>query len=75
MVRSSTTEAVHRNGQTYLDHPNGRRVLLQPPDDEGVRLLRELYYLENTTARTVDYDTANRFPFSLNAGDYLRPTV
>ena len=75
VVRSSTTEAVHRNGQTYLDHPNGRRVLLQPPDDEGVRLLRELYYLENTTARTVDYDTANRFPFSLNAGDYLRPTV
>ena len=74
VVRSSSTEAVHRDGHTYLVRPGGQRTLLEPPDDEGVRLLRELYFSENTTASVIEYDTEHRFPFSLNSGDYLRPT-
>ncbi|MEV6769381.1 hypothetical protein AB0N05_12230 [Nocardia sp. NPDC051030] len=72
VVRCSNTEAVHKNGQTFLARA-GDLVKLEPPTSEGVDELRRLYAEENRTSSFIDY--GDRFPFSMNAGDYLAPRV
>jgi hypothetical protein len=69
VVRCSEREAVHRGGQCFLVKGEGL-VPLEPPDEEGTRRLKELYFRENTTSQPMRYDP---FYFSLNRGDYLRP--
>ncbi|GEM32179.1 hypothetical protein NN3_31860 [Nocardia neocaledoniensis NBRC 108232] len=70
VVRCSKTEAVHRNGRTFLAH-DGTLVPLEPPTEAGMDELRRLYAEENRTTSVIDY--GDRFRFSMNAGDYRAP--
>ncbi len=70
VVRCSNRMAIHEDGQTFLER-DGERVELEPPTAEGMAELRRLYAEENRTDAFIDY--GDRFPFSMNAGDYTRP--
>ena len=70
VVRCSNREAVHRNGQTFLER-EGELVPLEPPTPEGMTELRRLYAEENRTQAFIDY--GDGFAFSMNQGDYLAP--
>jgi hypothetical protein len=72
VVRCSKTEAVHRDGRTFLETAGGR-VGLGPPTPDGMNELRRLYAEENRSSSFVDYGDA--FRFSMNSGDYLAPLV
>ncbi|WP_238005309.1 hypothetical protein KZZ52_17370 [Dactylosporangium sp. AC04546] len=72
VVRCSGTEAVHRDGHTFLK-TGGGLVKLEPPTVEGTNELRKLYAEENATQDFIDY--GNRFLFSMNTGDYLAPRL
>ncbi|MET9952267.1 hypothetical protein ABZ135_12055 [Streptomyces sp. NPDC006339] len=72
VVRCSSTEAVHRNGHTYLRTAGGL-VRLEPPTPAGMDELRKLYAEENRTSSFIDY--GERFLFSMNAGDYVAPRI
>ncbi|MEV4504696.1 hypothetical protein [Streptomyces klenkii] len=72
VVRCSSTEAVHKNGHTFLKAA-GDLAELEPPTRAGMEELRRLYAEENRTSSFIDY--GNRFPFSMNTGDYLAPRV
>lgn len=71
VVRCSNTNAVFKDGQTYI-HQEGKYIKLNEPIDEDVRRLKELYLKENATIEVVHYDG---FYFSLNKGDYKKPIV
>ncbi|MFE5558710.1 hypothetical protein [Streptomyces sp. NPDC056544] len=76
VVRCSSAEAVHKNGQTFLKATGaagaaGDLVELAPPTPEGMDELRRLYAEENRTSSFIDY--GNAFPFSMNTGDYVAP--
>ncbi|MFE6780841.1 hypothetical protein ACFVFF_01170 [Streptomyces sp. NPDC057680] len=70
VVRCSSTEAVHRNGHTFLA-AGGDLVPMEPPTEDGMNELRRLYAEENSTSSFVDY--GDRFLFSMNTGDYRAP--
>lgn len=70
VVRCSKTEAVHRDGTTFLA-VDGKLVPLEPPSEEGMLALRALYAAENKTHDFIDYGT--QFRFSMNSGDYEAP--
>lgn len=70
VVRCSSTEAVHKDGQTFLSS-RGALTRLLPPTPEGMDELRGLYAEENRTDEPIDY--AGRFLFSMNEGDYIAP--
>ncbi|ARF81302.1 hypothetical protein ACIG0C_32375 [Kitasatospora aureofaciens] len=70
VVRCSNTEAVHKDGRTFLKSA-GDLVELEPPTQAGMDALRGLYAEENRSSSFVDY--GNRFLFSMNTGDYLAP--
>ncbi|MFG1944890.1 hypothetical protein [Nonomuraea sp. NPDC048826] len=70
VVRCSSTEAVHKDGHTFLKR-DGELTKLEPPTPEGMEDLRKLYAEENRTTSFVDY--GDRFLFSMNTGDYLAP--
>ena len=71
VVRCSNTEAVFKDGQTYVRR-DGKDVVLERPTEDGVKKLKETYYKENSSEEIVVYDD---FDFSLNDGDYVRPLV
>ena len=71
VVRCSKTDAVHRDGKTYL-RESGVEVPLIPPTEDDIKELRNLYFAENTTAETIVY---GRTVFSMNDGDYMKPLV
>ncbi|MFD4433380.1 hypothetical protein [Nocardia sp. NPDC058497] len=70
VVRCSSTEAVHKNSQTFLERA-GDLMKLEPPTPEGMDELRKLYAEENRTSSFIDY--GDRFLFSMNTGDYVAP--
>ncbi|MEU7294881.1 hypothetical protein AB0A76_16930 [Streptomyces exfoliatus] len=72
VVRCSNTEAVHRDGRTFLKVA-GDRVKLEPPTSAGMDELRRLYAEENRTSSFIDY--GGKFLFSMNTGDYVAPRV
>ncbi|GAA2405043.1 hypothetical protein GCM10010191_11010 [Actinomadura vinacea] len=72
VVRCSSAEAVHKNGQTFLK-VDGDLVELEPPTPAGVNELRRLYVEENKTSSFIDY--GDKFLFSMNTGDYVAPRV
>jgi hypothetical protein len=72
VVRCSNAEAVHGDGQTFLQVA-GARVPLAAPTPEGMDDLRALYAEENRTRSFVDY--GDRFLFSMNSGDYRAPRI
>ncbi|MFJ8208497.1 hypothetical protein [Streptomyces sp. NPDC096033] len=72
VVRCSDTEAVHKDGQTFLKRA-GELVRLGRPTPEGMDHLRRLYAEENRTSSFVDY--GGQFLFSMNTGDYVAPRI
>ncbi|MEV8003375.1 hypothetical protein AB0P10_11950 [Streptomyces parvus] len=72
VVRCSSTEAVHKDGQTFLKVA-GDLVKLEPPTQEGMEDLRKLYAEENRTSSFIDY--GDDFRFSMNSGDYVAPGI
>ncbi|MFD4015834.1 hypothetical protein [Streptomyces sindenensis] len=72
VVRCSSTEAVHKDGHTFLKVA-GDLVKLEPPTQEGMEDLRRLYAEENRTASFIDY--GDKFLFSMNSGDYVAPRI
>ncbi|MEU4125883.1 hypothetical protein [Streptomyces virginiae] len=72
VVRCSSAEAVHKNGRTFLKTA-GDPAPLEQPTPAGMDELRRLYAEENRTSSFIDY--GDRFPFSMNTGDYLAPAV
>ncbi|MFB6811681.1 hypothetical protein [Streptomyces sp. NPDC056387] len=72
VVRCSRTEAVHRNGRTFLKSAGGL-VNLEPPTEAGMSDLRRLYAEENKTSSFIDY--GHEFLFSMNTGDYIAPRI
>ncbi|MFK0097709.1 hypothetical protein [Streptomyces sp. NPDC091040] len=72
VVRCSSTEAVHRDGRTYLEGAAGP-VELEQPTEEGMAELRGLYAEENRSTSFIEY--GDRFRFSMNAGDYRAPRI
>jgi hypothetical protein len=72
VVRCSIAEAVYRNGRTFLKRDK-ELVQLAPPTIEGIDELRKLYAEENNTENFIDY--GDKFPFSMNTGDYIAPRI
>ncbi|MFF3029526.1 hypothetical protein ACFVS7_00705 [Streptomyces rubiginosohelvolus] len=72
VARCSSTEAVHKDGHTFLK-VSGDLVKLEPPTQEGMEDLRKLYAEENRTSSFIDY--GNDFRFSMNSGDYVAPGI
>lgn len=72
VVRCSSTAAVHKHGVGTFIKDGTTLKKLEPPTQEGMVKLRELYSRENITDEVIDY---GQFLFSMNDGDYLKPTV
>ncbi|MFD8085966.1 hypothetical protein ACFV4F_30215 [Kitasatospora sp. NPDC059722] len=72
VVRCSSAEAVHKDGETFLKG-EGELVKLGPATEEGMDELRGLYAEENRSSSFIDY--GDRFRFSMNAGDYRAPRI
>jgi hypothetical protein len=72
VIRCSNTNAVFKDNQTYI-FKYGKCFKLEEPSREGVEELKQLYLTENTTTEMMDYD--DKFYFSLNSGDYIKPIV
>ncbi|CAE8597100.1 unnamed protein product [Polarella glacialis] len=75
VARCSETEAVHKDGQTFLKMFGDRRVQLEPPTREGMNHLRSLYAEENFSDVTIDYSKYGPILFSMNEGDYAKPLL
>lgn len=76
VVRCSATEAVHKEGKTYIQKPGcaGKKRNWEPmeePSEAGVKRLKRFYEEEDKSDKYIPYDS--RFTFSLNVGDYRRP--
>jgi hypothetical protein len=72
VVRCSSAEAVHKNGDTFLKAA-GDLVKLEPPTPVGMDELRRLYAEENRTSSVIDY--GDDVLFSMNMGDYVAPRI
>ena len=72
VVRCSSTEAVYKNGHTFLK-TDEKLVKLAPPTPDGINELRKLYAEENKTPAFIDY--GGKFLFSMNTGDYIAPRI
>lgn len=71
VCRNSNVKAVHRDGKTYIMY-NDQEIPMRNIDKNGAQLLRNKYFIENTTAEKVDY------PFmdcSMNSGDLQPPMI
>jgi hypothetical protein len=71
VIRCSKTEAVYKDGQTYINE-NGKHIKLEKITKEDAIKLKQLYLQENATDEFVNYDSLY---FSMNDGDYTKPMV
>jgi hypothetical protein len=72
VVRCSNTNAIFKDDQTYITK-YGHNFKLNESTKEGIKELKQLYFKENTGIEMVDYD--DKFYFSMNSGDYIRPQL
>lgn len=75
VIRCSKTRAKHVNDKTYIiygDEMKTEEVELKNVDEECFNKLKEMYYQENVSCEKIHYE---RFNFSLNDGDYLKPNI
>jgi hypothetical protein len=70
VIRCSNTEAIHRDGQTYVVDQCEKK--LEKMSSEDMKLLRQLYAKENATSERVTYPNTY---FSMNQGDYVAPLL
>eukprot|EP00929_Paragymnodinium_shiwhaense_P118255 TRINITY_DN90195_c0_g1_i1.p1 TRINITY_DN90195_c0_g1~~TRINITY_DN90195_c0_g1_i1.p1 ORF type:complete len:809 (+),score=157.25 TRINITY_DN90195_c0_g1_i1:127-2553(+) len=78
VVRCSKTEAVRRDGCTYVKNAASGRfdAKLVEPTQAGIADLKKLYGKENDCDELMDYGVERgEFLFSLNKGDYMCPIV
>ena len=74
VMRSSKTVAVHRaDGTTCIKAADGTLTQMRAPTKDDLDDLRAKYALENSTADVINYGPL--VPYSMNAGDYLRPLL
>lgn len=71
VVRCSSTEAVHKDGRTFVKS-GGELLELQGATPDEMAELRRLYAEENLSSGPVTYE---RVLFSMNRGDYMRPIL
>lgn len=71
VIRCSNTEAIFKNGQTYINE-NNNHIKLEEPNENLVKELKDLYFKENVTDEYIKY---NNIYFSLNKGDYEKPIL
>jgi hypothetical protein len=71
VIRCSNTDAIFSDNQTFIIKDK-QKIKLDAPTDQGICDLKQLYFIENTTTKKVDY---SNFYFSLNNGDYLKPMI
>eukprot|EP01117_Protostelium_nocturnum_P020065 TRINITY_DN8874_c0_g1_i1.p1 TRINITY_DN8874_c0_g1~~TRINITY_DN8874_c0_g1_i1.p1 ORF type:complete len:341 (-),score=105.13 TRINITY_DN8874_c0_g1_i1:23-1045(-) len=71
VIRCSNTEAVFRDGKTYLKE-EGNLVELKPSTPEAISELRKKYRDENLSDEIVEYGKVH---FSMNDGDYKQPIL
>lgn len=71
VVRCSNTNAIYKDNQTYIVKDDNY-IKLDAPTKQGVKELKKLYFIENTTIDRVSYE---HFYFSMNQGDYMKPLV
>ena len=72
VIRTSNTDAIYKNDQTHIKLNDSFVPLIESTRD-GTNELRQLYFRENTSIDMIDYE--NKFNFSMNNGDYLRPLI
>ncbi len=71
IVRCSDTEAIHKNGLTYI--VQGKKLIeLKEPNEDNVKELKELYLKENTTDEHIDY---HPIFYTMNDGDRMKPLI
>lgn len=72
VVRCSGRPAIFDSGKTFVKNSSTATWQeMLPPTPEGMKDLRTVYRQENMTCDRIDY--GDRFPFSMNKGDYTRP--
>ena len=72
VIRCSKTKAIYKDNQTYLIQDNSERTKLEKPNNEGIKILKKIYFDENMSSNMITYD---KFYFSLNDGDYQKPNL
>ncbi len=72
VIRCSNTDAVFKDNQTYIIS-HGHNIKLDEITRQGFLELKDLYYKENTSTYVIDYK--DKFFFSMNSGDYLKPLL
>ena len=72
VVRCSKTQAIFRDGATFVKSKDRADVKLAKPLQADVTEMKRLYQEENATADMVQYGDVY---FSLNEGDYKRPLM
>lgn len=71
VVRCSKTNAVYKDGQTYISDKNGLTHMRKMTDDD-IEDIRKLYFNENITDHFVEYGNVY---YSMNGGDYMKPNI
>jgi len=71
VIRCSNTQAVFKNGNTFI-LDGDKEIKLEKPTEDDILKVKELYFTENTTIDKVSYDNIY---FSLNEGDYMMPML
>ncbi len=69
VIRCSCTEAVFKDGHTFIKDSDGL-VALEKCTEKDINDLKQLYYKENTSDELITYD---KLFFSMNEGDYKMP--
>ncbi len=77
VIRCSKTQAVHRNGATYICNicesgDDSSEVELRQPSDKDRADLKDLYLKENVTDEIINYGDIY---YSMNTGDYVQPII
>ena len=73
VIRSSKTLAVYKNDKTYImDEDQNKPVELRKPNDNDRVFIKSKYSLENTSHEHIVHEFID---FSLNQGDFLKPSL
>ena len=73
VIRCSNQMGRYMDGQMHLKSPLGEWIPMRRPTEKDVERLKALYYEENMSDETVEYEDGQHF--SLNEGDYENPLL
>lgn len=72
VIRCSNTNAIFKDNKVFVKNDNEELTELKKPTVEDIKLLKDLYAMENKSIDVIDYSIIKN-EFSLNDGDYLCP--